>query len=210
MDVSTTSLANAIRALSMDAVQAANSGHPGMPMGMADAATLLWTEYLKHNPADPHWPTATASSFSAGTLDAALQLLHLTGYERQRSTISRLSQLGSPCAGLPRISCSKEVEATTGPLGRGGDGVWHGDRRADLNAEYATTGDHAFWVIAARLPDGGRPSRGGGLAGHLGLGRLNMIGRQPITIDGAPAFDLGGYRGALCGLWLARHALRRP
>jgi len=103
MPVETRLLANAIRALAMDAVQAANSGHPGMPMGMADAATILWTEYLKHDPADPAWPDRDRFVLSAGHGSMLLYaLLHLTGYERPTmDDIRGFRQLGSPCAGPP-------------------------------------------------------------------------------------------------------------
>ena len=91
-------LANAIRALAMDAVQAANSGHPGMPMGMADAATVLWTEYLKHDPSDPKWPDRDRFILSAGHGSMLIYaLLHLTGYERPTmEDIRDFRQLGSP------------------------------------------------------------------------------------------------------------------
>src|SRR4051795_10564374 len=98
MAIETRTLANAIRALAMDAVEAANSGHPGMPMGMADAATILWTEYLKHDPADPKWPDRDRFVLSAGHGSMLLYaLLHLTGYERPTiDDIRNFRQLGSP------------------------------------------------------------------------------------------------------------------
>ena len=96
-------MANAIRALAMDAVQAANSGHPGMPMGMADVATVLWTKYLRHDPADPKWPDRDRFVLSAGHGSMLLYaLLHLTGYARPTiNDIRNFRQLGSPCAGHP-------------------------------------------------------------------------------------------------------------
>jgi transketolase len=101
-------LANAIRALAMDAVQAANSGHPGMPMGMADAATILFTEYLKFDPQAPDWHDRDRFVLSAGHGSMLLYaLLHLTGYQRPTiEDIRSFRQIGSPCAGHPRTSCS--------------------------------------------------------------------------------------------------------
>src|SRR3712207_178163 len=121
MAVETRLLANAIRALAMDAVQAANSGHPGMPMGMADAATILWTEYLKHDPADPSWPDRDRFVLSAGHGSMLIYaLLHLTGYERPTiQDIRNFRQVGSPCAGHPENFLLEGVEVTTGPLGQG-------------------------------------------------------------------------------------------
>src|SRR4028118_1460407 len=114
-------LANAIRALAMDAVQAANSGHPGMPMGMADAATILFTEYLKHDPQDPNWHDRDRFVLSAGHGSMLIySLLHLTGYAHPTmEEISKFRQLGSPCAGHPENFMLTGVEATTGPLGPG-------------------------------------------------------------------------------------------
>ena len=133
VDVSTTSLANAIRALSMDAVQAANSGHPGMPMGMADAATMLWTEYLKHDPADPHWPDRDRFVLSAGHGSMLIySLLHLTGYARPTiEDIRNFRKLGSPCAGHPEnfLLDGRRGDDRAAGAGRG-DGGRHGDRRA--------------------------------------------------------------------------------
>src|SRR3954466_3660509 len=113
-------LANAIRALAMDAVQAANSGHPGMPMGMADVATILFTEYLKHDPADPAWHDRDLFVLSAGHGSMLIYaLLHLTGYAHPTiEEIRGFRQLGSPCAGHPENFMLAGVEATTGPLGQ--------------------------------------------------------------------------------------------
>jgi transketolase len=190
VDVSTTSLANAIRALSMDAVQAANSGHPGMPMGMADAAAILWTEFLKHDPADPSWPDRDRFVLSAGHGSMLLySLLHLTGYARPTiDDIRNFRQLNSPCAGHPENFLLDGVEATTGPLGQGvamAIGMAIAERH--LNAEYGNAlVDHSTWVIAG---DGclmeGVNHEAAGLAGHLGLGRLKVIwDDNRITIDG--------------------------
>ena len=184
-------LANAIRALSMDAVQAANSGHPGMPMGMADVATILWTEYLKHDPADPAWHDRDRFVLSAGHGSMLIYaLLHLSGYARPTiEDIGGFRQLGSPCAGHPENFMLEGVEATTGPLGQGfamAIGMAVAERH--LNAIYGDDlVDHCTWVIAG---DGclmeGINHEAAGLAGHLGLGRLNVLWDDNcITIDGS-------------------------
>ena len=114
-------LANAIRALAMDAVEAANSGHPGMPMGMADVATILFTEYLRHDPADPAWHDRDRFVLSAGHGSMLIySLLYLTGYANPMiGEIANFRKLGSPCAGHPENFMLDGVEATTGPLGQG-------------------------------------------------------------------------------------------
>ena len=190
MAIETRTLANAIRALAMDAVEAANSGHPGMPMGMADAATVLWTEYLKHDPADPKWPDRDRFVLSAGHGSMLLYaLLHLTGYERPTiDDIRGFRKLGSPCAGHPENFLLDGVEATTGPLGQGlAMAVGMAIAERHLNAEYGDElVDHRTWVIAG---DGclmeGVNHEAAGLAGHLGLGRLIVLwDDNRITIDG--------------------------
>jgi transketolase len=184
-------LANAIRALSMDAVQAANSGHPGMPMGMADAATVLWTEYLKHDPAEPKWPDRDRFILSAGHGSMLIYaLLHLTGYERPTiEDIRNFRQLGSPCAGHPENFMLDGVETTTGPLGQGfGMAVGMAIAERHLNAVFGNDlVDHRTWVIAG---DGdlmeGVNHEAAGLAGHLKLGRLICFwDDNRITIDGS-------------------------
>ena len=114
-------LANAIRALSMDAVEAACSGHPGMPMGMADVATVLWTRYLKFDAADPKWPDRDRFVLSAGHGSMLIySLLHLTGHARPTiKDIRNFRQIGSPCAGHPENFELAGIETTTGPLGQG-------------------------------------------------------------------------------------------
>lgn len=184
-------LANAIRALAMDAVQAANSGHPGMPMGMADAATVLWTEYLKHDPSDPKWPDRDRFLLSAGHGSMLIYaLLHLTGYERPTiEDIKGFRQVGSPCAGHPENFMLDGVETTTGPLGQGvAMAVGMAIAERHLNATFGDDlVDHHIWTIAG---DGdlmeGVNHEAAGLAGHLGLGRLIVIwDDNRITIDGS-------------------------
>ncbi len=183
-------LANAIRALSMDAVQAANSGHPGMPMGMADAATILFTEYLKFDPQDPDWHDRDRFVLSAGHGSMLIySLLHLTGYANPTmEEIRNFRQLNSPCAGHPENFMLKGVEATTGPLGQGfAMAVGMAVAERHLNSVFGDLVDHRTWVIAG---DGclmeGINHEAVGLAGHLQLGRLNVLwDNNKITIDGS-------------------------
>ncbi|UIP05947.1 transketolase [Erythrobacter sp. SDW2] len=184
-------MANAIRALSMDAVQAANSGHPGMPMGMADVATVLWSQYLKFDPSDPKWADRDRFVLSAGHGSMLIySLLHLTGYAQPTmDDIRNFRQLGSPCAGHPENFLLDGVECTTGPLGQGlamAVGMAMAERH--LNATFGDDlVDHRTWVIAG---DGclmeGINHEAIGLAGHHKLGRLNVLwDDNAITIDGA-------------------------
>ena len=116
----TSLMANAIRALAMDAVQQANSGHPGAPMGMAEIAVALWGRHLKHNPADPHWADRDRFVLSNGHGSMLLYaLLHLTGYELPMSELRNFRQLHSKTPGHPEVDVTPGVETTTGPLGQG-------------------------------------------------------------------------------------------
>nr|WP_294816119.1 transketolase [uncultured Sphingomonas sp.] len=191
MSASFTDCANAIRALSMDAVEAANSGHPGMPMGVADVATVLFQNYLKFDPADPHWPDRDRFVLSAGHGSMLIySLLHLTGYARPTlEDIRNFRQVGSPCAGHPENFELAGVEATTGPLGQGvAMAVGMAIAERHLNATFGDAlVDHRTWVIAG---DGclmeGINHEAIGLAGHLKLGRLIVLwDDNKITIDGA-------------------------
>jgi transketolase len=184
-------LANAIRALAMDAVEAANSGHPGMPMGMADAATALFTKVMKFDPADPKWPDRDRFVLSAGHGSMLIYaLLHLTGFERPTlDDIKRFRQLGSPCAGHPENFELDGIETTTGPLGQGlATAVGMAIAERHLNAIYGDDlVDHRTYVIAG---DGclmeGINHEAVGLAGHLKLGRLIVMwDDNKITIDGS-------------------------
>ncbi|MDP3715972.1 MAG: transketolase, partial [Burkholderiales bacterium] len=113
-------LANALRALAMDAVQQANSGHPGMPMGMAEIAETLWRRHLRHNPANPHWPDRDRFVLSNGHGSMLLYaLLHLTGYDLPIEELKRFRQLHSKTPGHPEHGMAPGVETTTGPLGQG-------------------------------------------------------------------------------------------
>jgi transketolase len=184
-------MANAIRALSMDAVEAANSGHPGMPMGMADAASVLFTGHLKFDPAAPDWADRDRYVLSAGHGSMLIySLLYLTGYASPTiDDIRNFRKLGSPCAGHPENFLIDGVECTTGPLGQGlamAVGMAMAERH--LNAIYGDElVDHRTWVVAG---DGclmeGINHEAIGLAGHLKLGGLNVLwDDNRITIDGA-------------------------
>jgi transketolase len=184
-------MANAIRALSMDAVQAARSGHPGMPMGMADVATVLFTEYLNYDPQHPDWPDRDRFILSAGHGSMLIySLLYLTGYARPTiDDIRNFRQLGSPCAGHPENFLLDGVETTTGPLGQGlAMAVGMAIAERHLNAVFGDDlVDHRIWVVAG---DGclmeGLNHEAVGLAGHLGLGRLKVLwDDNHITIDGS-------------------------
>ncbi|GAM06385.1 transketolase [Novosphingobium sp. MBES04] len=183
-------MANAIRALSMDAVQAANSGHPGMPMGMADVATVLYAKHLKFDPKNPQWADRDRFVLSAGHGSMLMySLLYLTGYESPTiEDIRNFRQMGSPCAGHPENFLLEGVECTTGPLGQGlamAVGMAMAERQ--LNATFGDDlVDHNTWVIAG---DGclmeGINHEAIGLAGTLGLGKLKVLwDDNDITIDG--------------------------
>jgi transketolase len=184
-------LANAIRALAMDAVEAANSGHPGLPMGMADAATALFTRHLKFDAADPHWPDRDRFILSAGHGSMLLySLLYLTGYERPTlDDIKRFRQLGSVTAGHPENFEMPGIEVTTGPLGQGlAMAVGMAVAERHLNAIFGDDlVNHRTFVIAG---DGdlmeGVNHEAIGLAGHLDLARLIVLwDDNNITIDGS-------------------------
>ena len=184
-------MANAIRALSMDAVQKAQSGHPGMPMGMADVATVLWSNYLKYDASAPNWPDRDRFVLSAGHGSMLMySLLHLSGFAHPTmDEIENFRQLGSPTAGHPENFLLPGVECTTGPLGQGlamAVGMAMAERH--LNAQFGDDlVDHNTWVIAG---DGclmeGVNHEAIGLAGHLKLSRLIVFwDDNQITIDGS-------------------------
>ena len=181
-----------LRTLAMDAIQKAKSGHPGMPMGMAPAAYLLWTEYLAHNPANPAWANRDRFVLSAGHGSMLLYgLLHLTGYPMPLDELKRFRQWGSLTPGHPEYGVIPGVEATTGPLGQGvANGVGMAIAQRALAARYNRDGfalfDHRVYVIAG---DGcleeGVSAEASSLAGHLGLSNLVVLyDDNRITIDG--------------------------
>jgi transketolase len=183
-------LANCIRVLSMDAVQAANSGHPGAPMGMADAATVLFRNHLKFDAANPDWPDRDRVVLSNGHASMMLySLLHLTGYaDMTMAQIKNFRQTGAITAGHPEYGHAKGIETTTGPLGQGlATAVGMALAEKALNAEFgADLVDHATYVF---LGDGclqeGIGQEAISLAGHLGLGKLIVLyDDNQITIDG--------------------------
>ena len=182
-------MANAIRALTMDAVQAANSGHPGMPMGMADVATVLFNRFITIDPAAPDWPNRDRFVLSAGHGSMLLYAInHLLGYDdMDAEQLRNFRQLGSRTAGHPEYGHAKGIEVTTGPLGQGlatAVGMALSERLG--NARFGTLIDHFTYVIAG---DGclmeGVSHEAIDLAGHLGLGHLIVLwDDNRITIDG--------------------------
>ena len=188
--VAHTAMANAIRALAMDAVEQAKSGHPGLPMGAADVATVLFTRFLKFDPADPDWPDRDRFVLSAGHGSMLIYaLLYLTGYPAMTlDQIKRFRQLGSITAGHPEYGHTPGVETTTGPLGQGlANAVGMAIAERHLAAEFgADVVDHKTYVLAS---DGdlmeGISQEAIALAGHLKLNRLIVLfDDNGISIDG--------------------------
>jgi transketolase len=185
-------LANAIRALSMDAVQKANSGHPGMPMGMADIAQVLWADYLKHNPGNPQWADRDRFVLSNGHGSMLLySVLHLTGYPLSLDDLRNFRQFGSHTAGHPEVDRHLGIETTTGPLGQGlanavGMALAEKILAATFNRPGHAVVDHRTWVF---LGDGclmeGVSHEACSLAGTLKLGKLVCFyDDNGISIDG--------------------------
>ena len=190
-------LANAIRALSMDAVQKADSGHPGAPLGMADMAEVLWNDFLRHNPANPAWPDRDRFVLSNGHGSMLLYaLLHLSGYDLPLAELKRFRQLHSKTPGHPEHGVAPGVETTTGPLGQGlANAVGMALAERTLAARFNRPGhaivDHRTY---AAVGDGclmeGISHEAGSLAGTLGLGKLIVLyDSNRISIDG----DVGGW-----------------
>jgi transketolase len=186
-------MADVIRALAIDATQAANSGHPGLPMGMADAATVLWTRFHKFDPNAPLWPDRDRFVLSAGHGSLLLYaLLHLTGYQGMgMDQIRQFRQLHSAAAGHPELGEAPGIETTTGPLGQGlATAVGMAIAERILAARFGKSlVDHRTWVICS---DGdlmeGISHEALGLAGHLGLAKLTVLYDQNnISIDGDTA-----------------------
>src|SRR5476651_2801984 len=188
-------MANAIRALAMDAVQQADSGHPGMPMGMADVATVLFSKFLKFDPTDPHWPDRDRFILSAGHGSMLLySLLYLTGYaDMTLDELKHFRQVGSKTAGHPEYGHATGIETTTGPLGQGlGNSVGFAMAERLLRSRFGEDiVSHFTYVISG---DGclmeGLGQEACTLAGHLGLGRLILLyDDNSITIDGATSLS---------------------
>ncbi|WP_409028857.1 transketolase [Gracilimonas sediminicola] len=184
---------NTIRTLSIDAVEKANSGHPGMPMGMADAAYVLWTKFLKHNPKNPDWFDRDRFILSAGHGSMLIySLLHLTGYEVSLEEIKNFRQMGSITPGHPEYGMTPGVETTTGPLGQGfGTGVGMAMAEHFMSAKFNKEGhkivDHYTYAIVS---DGdlmeGISHEAASMAGHMGLGKLiYLYDSNSISIEGS-------------------------
>ncbi|MFC2015565.1 transketolase [Chloroflexota bacterium] len=195
---------DAVRALAIDGVQNASSGHPGMPMGMADAAVVLWSRFLKHNPGRPAWADRDRFVLSAGHGSMLLySLLHLTGYELPLDELERFRQWNSLTPGHPEYGVTPGVETTTGPLGQGfANGVGMALAERLLAAQFNRPGlaivDHYTYGIVS---DGdlmeGISHEAASLAGHLGLGKLiYLYDDNQITIEGSTSLafseDVGG------------------
>ena len=183
----------AIRFLSVDMVEKAQSGHPGAPLGQAPLAYLLWTRHMRHNPDNPDWPNRDRFVLSCGHASALLySLLHLGGYGLGMAELERFRQFGSKTPGHPEHELTRGVETTTGPLGQGlgnavGMAMAETMGAATFNREGFPVIDHTIWVIAS---DGdlmeGVASEASSLAGHLKLGKLKVFyDDNEITIDGS-------------------------
>jgi len=188
-------MADALRALAIDAVEAAKSGHPGMPLGMADVATVLWTRFLKFDAADPRWPDRDRFVLSAGHGSMLLYaLLHLTGHAGMDiDALRRFRQLHSPAAGHPEYGAHPAIETTTGPLGQGlANAVGMALAERMMAARFGKSlVDHRTWVIAS---DGdlmeGISHEAASLAGHLRLEKLTVLfDDNGISIDGPTALS---------------------
>ncbi|MCP4655852.1 MAG: transketolase, partial [bacterium] len=184
---------NTIRLLAIDVVERARSGHPGAPMGLAEAAYCLWTRHLRHNPADPDWWNRDRFVLSCGHASALLySLLYLNGYGLSLEELKNFRQLGSRTPGHPEYGLTPGVETTSGPLGQGlATAVGMAMAERQLAGYFNRSGhqmvNHRIWVLAS---DGdlmeGVTSEACSLAGHLKLGKLNVLyDANRITIDGA-------------------------
>ena len=197
MNSTTTSLdelcVNTIRTLSIDAVQAAESGHPGMPMGMADAAYVLWTKFLKHDPANPDWYNRDRFVLSAGHGSMLLYaLLHLTGYDLSLEEIKNFRQLDSLTPGHPEYGLTPGVETTTGPLGQGfatGVGMAMAEKYMATKfneGEISLTDHYTYGIVSDGDLMEGISQEAASLAGHLELGKIiYLYDDNEISIDGS-------------------------
>ncbi len=188
---------NTIRTLAIDGVEKAKSGHPGLPMGFAPAAYVLWTRFLRHDPNDPKWPDRDRFVLSAGHGSMMLYaLLHLTGYDLPLEQLQQFRQWGSRTPGHPELGLTPGVEVTTGPLGQGfGNGVGMAMAERHLANRYNQPEhqivDHRTFVVCS---DGdlmeGISSEAASLAGHLGLGKLiYLYDDNHVTLDGPTSFS---------------------
>ena len=206
---------NTIRFLAVDAVEKAKSGHPGLPLGAAPMAYVLWDRFLRHNPADPHWPNRDRFVLSAGHGSALLYaLLHLTGYDLPLEELQRFRQWKSATPGHPEYGCAPGVEATTGPLGQGfamGVGMAIAERHlaALWNGDGTPLVDHYTYAIVS---DGdlmeGIASEAASLAGTLGLGKLiYLYDDNHVSLEGPTSWafteNVGGHFEA-CGWQVLR------
>lgn len=202
---------NTIRTLAMDAVQAAESGHPGMPMGMADAAYVLWTKFLKHDPSNPDWYNRDRFILSAGHGSMLLySLLHLTGYDLSLDELKNFRQLNSLTPGHPEYGLTPGVETTTGPLGQGfATGVGMAMAEEHLAARFnednfPLTNHYTYGIVSDGDLMEGISQEAASLAGHLKLGKIiYLYDDNEISIDGSTdlAFteDVRQRFGAACG-----------
>src|ERR1043165_1721822 len=183
---------NTIRTLSIDAVQKANSGHPGLPLDAAPMAYVLWTRFLRHNPRNPKWPDRDRFAFSAGHGSMLLySLLHLTGYDLPLDEIKNFRQWGSKTPGHPEYGLTPGVEITTGPLGQGfANGVGMAMGAAHLAAKFNREGfplvdNYVYAIVSDGDLMGGGAAEAASLAGHLKLGKLNYLyDDNHVTIEG--------------------------
>src|SRR4051794_11219311 len=184
---------NTIRTLSIDAVQKANSGHPGLPLGAAPMAYVLWTRFLRHNPRNPKWPDHDRFAFSAGHGSMLLySLLYLTGYDLSLDDIKHFRQWGSKTPGHPEYRLTPGVELTTGPLGQGfANGVGLAIAEAHLAATYNRPGhsivDHrTFGIVSDGDLMEGVAYESASIAGHLKLGKLvYLYDSNQVTLAGS-------------------------
>ena len=186
---------NTIRTLSMDAVQKANSGHPGTPMALAPVAYLLYTRIMRHSPEHPDWPARDRFVLSAGHASMLLySILHLTGYGISLEDIKNFRQLGSPCAGHPEYGHAPGIETTTGPLGQGistAVGIALGERMLAARFDEELIGHFTYVIVSDGDIEEGIASEASSLAGHLGLGRLiAFYDDNHISIEGDTALAL--------------------
>ena len=185
-------MANAVRALAMDAVQQANSGHPGAPMGLAEVAHALWHQHLRHNPADPAWPARDRFVLSNGHASMLIYaLLHLTGYDLPIEEIRNFRQLHSRTPGHPEVGVTPGVETTTGPLGQGlANAVGMALAESLLAAEFNRPGHaivdhHTYAIVGDGCLMEGISHEACSLAGTLRLSKLIVLyDANGISIDG--------------------------